>query len=62
VQTLRFDRDDEEEEASDEELLMNMDDPFQQQMAVPHTPIKATRQILMSLERTEVSPVKIVCL
>jgi len=51
VQTLRFD---EPDEPMDEQMLMNMDDPFQQQMAVPHTPIRATRDILRSLDRHEV--------
>jgi len=48
VQTLRFDED------PQDDSLMNMDDPFQNQMAMPHTPIRATRDILRALERTEV--------
>eukprot|EP00240_Pyramimonas_obovata_P000052 CAMPEP_0118949464 /NCGR_PEP_ID=MMETSP1169-20130426/49666_1 /TAXON_ID=36882 /ORGANISM="Pyramimonas obovata, Strain CCMP722" /LENGTH=1253 /DNA_ID=CAMNT_0006896109 /DNA_START=163 /DNA_END=3921 /DNA_ORIENTATION=+ len=56
VQTLRFDEDEEEEPIDDSELFgdLNMDDPFQQQMAVPHAPIRATRQILQNLDRSEV--------
>jgi len=48
VQTLRFDDD------PQEEMLMNMDDPFQQQMAVPHSAIIADRNMLRSLPRSEV--------
>lgn len=48
MQTLTFD------DEPQEEMLMNMDDPFHQQMAVPHSSIVVDRNVLRMLDRSEV--------
>lgn len=56
TQTLRFDDEEEAEEAIDESMFAGVThtDPFQAQMAIPHNPIRASRAILRSLDRSEV--------
>jgi intraflagellar transport protein 122 len=53
VQTLMFD-DGPGGGALDDDVMLRMDDPFTQQMAVPHAPIEATREMLRALPPGEV--------
>ena len=54
VQTLMFDDGGGGGGAADDDLMLRMDDPFNQQMAVPNSPIVCNREMLRNLPPSEV--------